>query len=520
MGIRVTRRSALLIASVLIAMTIGAPTTAAAAACPKTCDAACGACCSVWSIRASCGDGGDSLVERGFATWADASDAASAANAAAAECDGASASCPRALRCGTPSVTARWEAVCADGDAVPPPPPKATAPLDAMLASSGGAQSALDDAGAAVDALLTGDRPLTKAGAKACQAAKVRLAAAKEALTKAAAPVRAAREAGEWADSSVAPWKASIDEAVATANAASAEAKRIADDPKVIDKLAIARREAAEAAKARAEQRIVEAAERAEAAAAAKRAREEAAAEAKRAREQAAREAAEAKAGAAAEGAGAAAATRTSRDDALREDLGRRAKEAVEALGAIDARAADASGRTAAVATKPDVAATTRAEAAKLRAKLETIRTNANALAANARAASLDGSVQRGTTKLADVRTKLAKLEGELAVAIASADRLAAAPAKAEQAIALVPSCDVAFDSGSEKLTLAIDGARPVALPAKVHVTSGRHALSIRQPNGTTAKRTELLVCGRLTTMHLGGAPASPGGDSKGRPVP
>ena len=118
----------------------------AAPACPTTCDAACGACCSVWSIRATCGDG-ESLVERGFATWAKADEAARAADAASTRCNPSGASCPRALRCAA-APGAKWEAYCAEGDAVPPPQPLDGAPLDALLGVLGGDATSLDEASA------------------------------------------------------------------------------------------------------------------------------------------------------------------------------------------------------------------------------------------------------------------------------------------------------------------------------------------------------------------------------------
>jgi hypothetical protein len=69
-----------------------------------------------------------------------------------------------------------------------------------------------------------------------------------------------------------------------------------------------------------------------------------------------------------------------------------------------------------------------------------------------------------------------------------------------------VPSCSIAFGAGADKVQLAIDGGRPVALPATIKVTSGRHVLAIRR-GATTETRTELLVCGQIDALDLSAPP-------------
>jgi hypothetical protein len=66
----------------------------------------------------------------------------------------------------------------------------------------------------------------------------------------------------------------------------------------------------------------------------------------------------------------------------------------------------------------------------------------------------------------------------------------------------LVPTCEVAFSSHATGVTLAVDRGQRVALPARIHVSSGRHTLSIQKGAAKSEKR-ELLLCGHLDAFPV-----------------
>jgi hypothetical protein len=49
---------------------------------------------------------------------------------------------------------------------------------------------------------------------------------------------------------------------------------------------------------------------------------------------------------------------------------------------------------------------------------------------------------------------------------------------------------------------IAIDGAKPIASPAKVRLSSGRHAFVVTS-GPRTSRQSELVVCGRVPSMAL-----------------
>ena len=112
----------------------------------------------------------------------------------------------------------------------------------------------------------------------------------------------------------------------------------------------------------------------------------------------------------------------------------------------------------------------------------------------------------------ADALAAVSRAEVELAVLVAearSATASAGAPVVATVAPgskepAPVPSCivDVLAPAGVDGASVALDGAKPVPLPTKVRLSSGRHAFVVSQ--GTrTSRQSELVVCGRAPSISV-----------------
>jgi hypothetical protein len=119
-----------------------------------------------------------------------------------------------------------------------------------------------------------------------------------------------------------------------------------------------------------------------------------------------------------------------------------------------------------------------------------------------------DASLQRAP---AEALATVSRAELELAALAVEARSVTAAAGTAVVPVTggskdptVVPSCvvDVFAPPGVVEATVALDGAKPVPLPTKVRVSSGRHSFVVAQ-GARTSRQSELVVCGRVQSIAV-----------------
>lgn len=174
----------------------------------------------------------------------------------------------------------------------------------------------------------------------------------------------------------------------------------------------------------------------------------------------------------------------------LEEEARRRAARQ-EALLAAEARRA---------------AETERQEAAKRDAERRKQSEAERAQAARAIAlASLEARRLAEAGRVADAEVARARIKEQERLALEATRQRAEAQnvavAAGSFAAARLPSCtiEILAPAGLEHAKFALDG-RPLTLPAKVRVASGRHGFALTTPSGTV-RTSELVVCGRTQSI-------------------
>jgi SWI/SNF-related matrix-associated actin-dependent regulator 1 of chromatin subfamily A len=467
------------------------PSRAAAEACAVQCDTSCTNCCSQWAVRASCPDG-TSRADGSFRTF----DEAQAAADTLAACDSKDAACQSKRMSCSGGATATYAAWCdAKNKIASPKGSDATRAFDAVLSN-------LDASIASVDAAYEEIASFARTRLMK-PAAAPRLAAATDAVRAARDALRAARfEAGRARATAVTEQdaKTSSDKVAPVLKEgadAVAGAKAVLQDPTIID--------------APAEERRRQAAAAAEAAARAR----EAAAEAARKRKE--EEAARAEAAAAARAAAIEAEKRKKEEaEALRAaaalsiaekkvEAERKQKAVTAKLGETQTALAAELAALGALIASPSLRQEDRAKAVESQRKLRALEEQSRALRARA-----DAGAQRPPAEALGALTRAELEAGALATgvtaAIAASRQLresGSAGAAARQALA-IPICALDFTpaDGAQGVSLSMDGGKPVLLPAKINVSSGRHNLTITS-GSKIERRSELLVCKRLQSVPI-----------------
>lgn len=174
-----------------------------------------------------------------------------------------------------------------------------------------------------------------------------------------------------------------------------------------------------------------------------------------------------------------------------------------KSLGDVDALL---TGALVSVAATLAVANAPRDQRARAQANDQRLR-NLQARAKEVRARA-DAAIQRGP---ADALAAISRAEVELAMLAAEARGATAAPTAVPAAAstngrepAPVPSCvvDLLPPAGLDGATVALDGGKGVPLPAKVRLSSGRHAFVVSHGK-RTMRQSELVVCGRVASFAL-----------------
>ncbi len=471
----------------LLAVLATVPTTARADVCDPSCDAECQTCCKVWSLTAVCSDGSTVGETGSFATQADATTAAGTTAPPGAPCSDRSAP--------------RWKPYCAPENGVASPVDVATmGNLVALRASIGQSRKLVADTQAAL-ATFAEKRIILKAGVARVAAAAATLRQARSALDDALLTATLLRARGNPTDADVSSADQGSQNARTNGAAAAKSAQDLMADPSIIDAPAEAR-----AAKAAAAAAAAKAAQDARLAAI---------------EEQKARAAA-----AAAAAAGAASAAPQQRADDLR------AKE-LSALDDAEKKRADVAATLATFMARTDVFPQARKVGDVLTQRLADQQTKiaaqrvkvdgTSSAAPEAAMATLNGAAAANSALALEVGRTGADVKALTSSPwnVAKAGTVLPAPAGAPApppapvpppvaAIApaphaagpLVPSCEIAFTPKTPGITLAVDHGNAVPLPAKVHVSSGRHVLTIRH-GSKKADKKELLLCGHIDAFPV-----------------
>lgn len=496
----------------------------AAGVCDASCDADCQTCCKVWSLRAVCADG-EHLGETGsFPSPADAATSASSTAAPTATC--------------ADKTAPKWTPYCAPENGVASPLDTPTmASLVALRASVGQSLRGVRDTQSALEDFAE-KRLVNKAGVTRIATSASALRTARKALVESMSAINQIRTRGSPTDAEVASLDQASKDPRQTGDQAAKDAQATMADPTIIDTAAEERQQKIAAALA-----------------AAKAAQEAAAERAAEARQKAEEAAAAAKAAAAAGLQGRADATRTQLLTSLDATEKKRADLAAT-LATFQARSdvfpqarsvgdvltkrlADLQQRIAAERTKVDGTSSLAPDAAL--ATLGPAGGASNALAGEVGRTGND--VKALTTSPWNVQKPTvtppppseAAPAAAPAPAVAPAPTPAPAPAPAPPPVVapvpvpapapappptvavlpppgpapvgpptLVPTCEIAFDTHTVGITLAIDRGKSVPLPARIRVSSGQHTLSIQMGSAKSQKR-ELLLCGHLDTFPVEG---------------
>ena len=526
-------RTAALLAVGLSAAGVSFSTQARAEACSLSCDAACAVCCKSWSLQAACAGGGAAVGTEGqYGSFVEAKAAADVANKMAKECAGGD--CSRIRKTCTDGSVANWAVSCAPELTMPPAAGSGiTKQLDPVVASCDQQLAALGEAQAAVFKIAV-DRVLSASGQKAVAFVASNLRGAKERLAATRDEARRLRDSAQTKDADVQAFNARSAAAMPDAAAAVVEAKTFAADAAMIDMTAEtrAKRVAAEeaAAKARVEdaaRRRTEAQEAARAdalrraaeAVAAAAARKEQAEAAARTRADAAAMAASANASRLALASQSQAEAQTRADADLAKRVQQNHEALVRTLGENAKMAAEGGAAIAAFLALPNVMPRARTEGTALQQKLLALEGRANAGVEKANAAKGQQPTQKALDGVTQVRNDTSNVGSETRLAFVSAKTLVSAPANvsktplvaaveassvAANGRTAIPTCEIMLEpeGGAVGITVAVDGAKPVQLPSKIHVGSGQHVLLVQQ-GATVSERRELLVCNRLSTLRV-----------------
>ena len=510
------RRSAGARVLVALAMVLGILSVArfaAAQSCPSACDLSCQTCCSHWKLRGAC-PGGEMKDDGDFRTFDAAQRAADSRNT----CAPGDAECARHRNvCSGGSVAALWAVACDTKDRLAPPSDsEARRSLEAAGAALAASAKSVDESQAALATFArthtVRDRGVARAAiaVDAVRASRDRLRELRAEQERLLLRVTSAADAHAFSERASAAIKSASD-AVAAATA-------MTTDPTIVDTTAEDReRWLAAAQRARedeeAKRKAARDAEEARRQAAIATAQEEA----RRRNEDAEQRRKEAEAGriAAAE-----ASKRKLEEQQAQQQANAAASSAekkklaeqkhdtiAKGLGDVDTQLTAA---LATVASTLAIANVSRDQRARAQANDQRIRAlQARAKDVRARA---DGALQAApaaalaTVSRAEVELAVLASEARIVTASAGAPVITttAPGAAGSKEVAPVPTCvvDVVAPAGLTGTTVALDGAKPVPLPAKVRVSSGRHALAVSR--GTqTVRQSELVVCGRVATIAV-----------------
>jgi colicin import membrane protein len=510
------RAAALLVA---LGMVLGTSGLARAQSCPSSCDLACQTCCSQWKLRATCAGGDSSDDAAVFASFDEAQRAADARK----QCAPGDAACEKARTvCSGATAPATWAPACDAKDRLAPPSDTDTSNV---LRSSGAALKAARESTDRTSAELetfartrsVRDRAVARAaaGVDGVRASRERLAILLREHERLTAGASAA-DARAFTERASAATKTAAD--------AVANAKAIMLDPTVVDAAAEER-----------ERRL----------AAVLRAREQdeasrkAAREADEAKRRAAREADEANRKAAREAAVAEAQRRTQEADQRRKDAEvarvaaaeaaerkmaeQRAQQSatasassaekkalaeqkhgavVKGLGDVDVQISAALAGVASGLAIANLSGEARARGQRDEQRLKALQERARGIRTRA-----DAALQRppadGLYAVSRAEVELAALAAEARASTPAAPASAIATKGSKEPVA-VPACviDIVPPAGLAGATVSLDGGKPVALPTKVRVSSGRHALVVAQ-GATTSRQSALVVCGRAQSLAV-----------------
>lgn len=469
--------------------------------CPSACDASCLTCCRRWKVRATCPSGAP-VSEGAYRSFDEAQRAADERSS----CAKGDAACEQRRAVCEGGRTATFSPSCDDDDRIAPPRETESS---RVLANA--------------TRLLTGASTEVATAEKELSAfGQTRILRDKSIprFVEAVDKVRAARqrldvvivENGRFlaADTSVPNARAHDERASATvqfvASAVSA-ARAVLDDPSMLD-LAAEERERRILAAARL--REEDEAKRQKAADDARRAREAAVEVAKQRADEAARQNREAEAQRLAtqeaarrkiEEQKAEVAANAAASESQKRALGQQKHgSVVKGLTDVDVQLRAA---LAAVTATLAIQNLSRDERARGQASERRIRA-AQAQSAQLRARA-DSAVQRPPS---DALATLSRTEVELTALLAEATAVrapvagSAAAANAKEPPP-VPTCtvDVLAPAGAPVL-VSIDGAKAVAVPAKVRLSSGRHEF-VATAGARTAHQSELVICGRASKVSL-----------------
>jgi hypothetical protein len=476
------------------------PTQPAGQSCPSTCDLSCQTCCSRWKLRSTC-SGGESKDEADFRSFEEAQRAADARN----RCAQGDAACEkRRLVCAGGTAPATWAPACDAKDRLAAPSAtEGSQILDGATASLDASAKSLDEVAESLATLgrtrIVRDRGVPKiaAAADGVRSARERVRVLRAEGQRLRAGGASASDARAYAERASAAAKAATD--------AAAAAKSVLDDTTLVD-TAAEERERRNAAFLR--EREAEEARR-------KAAREAAQEEAKRRAEEAEQRRKEAEAArvAAQEAAkrkleeqrASAAATAAASAEEKKHVAAQKHEATSKGLAEVDAQLGAALASVAATLAVANISRDQRARAQATEQRLKALQQRSKDIRARA-----DAGMQRAPADAlyaasraeVDLAALAAEVKTQTAAAAPSTGVAAAAPSGKDPAP--VPSCivDVVPPAGLTGATVALDGAKPVPLPTKVRVSSGRHALVVTQ-GARTARQSELVVCGRAQSISV-----------------